>query len=100
MSEQDQDKLHEQNEPEIDKTTSRRDFFARAMAATSAITLAEFLPNSLVEAQTPPVCSPVPCFANPGEIKSAGGKLHGVITIKNEARTVQGTPKRVRFFAG
>jgi FtsP/CotA-like multicopper oxidase with cupredoxin domain len=99
MAEQDQDKLQEQNEAAIDKTTSRRDFFARAMAATSAITLAEFLPNSLVEAQTP-ACNPTPCFANPGEIKSTGGKLRGIITINNEVRTVQNVPKRVRFFAG
>src|ERR1700687_3317270 len=102
MAEQDQDKLQERNkdgEREIETATTRRDFFTRAMAVTSGIALAEFLPTSLLEAQTP-VCSPSPCFANPGEIKSTGTKLQGVITIKNEMRTVQGTPKRVRFFAG
>jgi len=95
MAEQERDQAQERN---IDTATTRRAFFNRAMAAASGVALVEFLPNLLVEAQT---CSPTPCFANPGEIKSLNsGVLRGVITIKNETRTVQGVPKRVRFFAG
>ena len=83
---------------------ARRRFLRQALAATSAIALAEIVPSALVEANPQTTCTPGPVFIPVREITNIGDKLQAVIKVKSgKDRIVPGNPNSpltLRYFAG
>jgi len=105
---------------ERDDAKTRRVFLDQALAAVSAVALAEVVHVSTVSAASPPapVCPPASCFPNGvpvagsdnlrciGEISSARDKLQAVITVRNRLQDVPAggngriSPMMLRYFEG
>src|SRR5436853_7943697 len=72
---------------------ARRRFLRQALAATSAIALAEIVPSALVEANPQTTCTAGPEFIPVREITNIGDKLQAVIKVKSgKDRIVHGNP--------